>query len=503
MDNNMQSGQENILPDAAGLFFALRSMGYKNTAAMADLIDNSIDAQASSVWVSIENDLSKIFISDNGVGMSANTLRTAIRLGGKKAHDNSADLGKYGLGLITASISMGRVVRIITKNNGVYNTAVLDYDVIRETNLFKADFYESTETEKASFNFRTKNADSGTVLIIDKCDKLQYTKAKDLMNAVSESVGEVFRVYLSNGNTIEINGSNVPAYDPLLQSLRGIRRLVDKTIQVKSSTGTTGEMHVLAVMIPDQGTATNRKLHLNITGQGFYILRNEREIASALEFPDIFKKHNDFNLLRIELSFNPDLDDLMGINLKKHDIAPAQEVINALKAILDAPIKKVREEMKAKQRKKDAKNPFIQASNPVSDSEVKPTMTSSTDQLNILGSTMPTTDAKTTAALVTASAPTQAAVPQDREIVFSTYAGAEDDLLFKFSESSDTVTIRYNICNKYYAENILSGDNSVKAKEMLDATLGASIKAYLEVSYAPSSLATFVSAIASTLTSME
>lgn len=496
MDNNMKSGQENILPDAAGLFFALRSMGYKNTAAMADLIDNSIDAQATNVWVSIENDLSKIFIADNGTGMSAETLRTAIRLGGKKVHDNGSDLGKYGLGLITASISMGRVVRIITKYDGIYNTAVLDYDVIRETNLFKADFYDSTEAEVASFNFRTKNADSGTVLIIDKCDKLQYTKAKDLISAVDESVSEVFRVYLNEGNSIEINGSRVIAYDPLLLNLRGSRRLVDETINVKSSAGATGKIHVLAVMVPDQGAATNRKLHLNITGQGFYILRNNREIASALEFQDIFKKHNDFNLLRIELSFSPELDDLMGINLKKHDIAPAQEVINALKAVLDAPIKKAREEMKAKQRNKDAKNPFLQAPKPAP-------APASEQPSNVSNSMMQTTIEEKTAPSFVATAPlAMPAAPETYEVTFSTYAGAENDPLLKFTESNGVITIRYNICNEYYSAKILSGDSSIKAKETLDAVLKASILAYLKTAGA-ASLASFVDAIAATLTEAE
>ena len=168
MNNNSNMGgkEENILPEAKGLFQALRDMGYENTAAIADLIDNSIDANATNIRITIDEDMQKIFIADDGIGMSAEVLNTAIKLGGKKAHDNSSDLGKYGLGLITASLSMGRVLRVITKNDNKYNTAVLDYDAVCETNKFIADFHESTKNEIEAFDFRTQNASSGTIIII-------------------------------------------------------------------------------------------------------------------------------------------------------------------------------------------------------------------------------------------------------------------------------------------------------------------------------------------------
>lgn len=484
MNNNVRSGRENILPDAAGLFYALRSMGYENTAAVADLIDNSIDAEASNIWISIDNDLSKIFIADDGVGMSEETLRTAIRLGGKKAHDKGSDLGKYGLGLITASISMGRVVRIITKKDGLYNTATLDYDIIRETNLFNADFHKSTDAEIASFNYRTKDADSGTVLIIDKCDKLQYTRAKDLIDAVEESVSEVFRVYLSEGKHIYINESGVSAYDPLLLIVKGNRKLVDTDIDIKTNTGIEGKMHVLAVMIPDQGTKANRNLHLNIQGQGFYILRNNREIASGLEFPELFKKHNDFNLLRIELSFNPDLDDLMGINLKKHDIAPSQEVILALKKVLDTPIKKVREEMKTKQRKKEQNNPFI--------TPITPPNGGTTSPAPIVGG----------GSVDIPIIPSVEPVEEKYTITFSTHAGNENDPLFKLSVSGKKITIYYNICNNYYSEKILADDYGLKVKEALDNVIRASIEAYVDLSGTASSLPLFAEKLANSFNEM-
>ena len=347
MNNNSNLGvkEENILPEAKGLFQALSDMGYENTAAVADLVDNSIDAGATNIRITVSDDMNKIFIADDGTGMSADVLNTAIKLGGKKAHDNNSDLGKYGLGLITASLSLGRVLRVITKHDNKYNTAVLDYDVVCDMNKFIADFHMSTETEKSAFEFRTKNASSGTVIIIDKCDSIQYTKPKDLITALETNLGQVFRSFLRNGKHIYLNDAEVQITDPMLQDLAGVINIVDTNVEIRTTSGSEGIMHVLAVKIPDQKAKINKRLKLNIQGQGFYILRNNREIASALEFPEIFKKHNDFNLLRIEVSFNPELDSLMGINIKKHDVAPSKEVINALNEVLSEPIKKFRAEM--------------------------------------------------------------------------------------------------------------------------------------------------------------
>ncbi|MBQ6487029.1 ATP-binding protein [Candidatus Saccharibacteria bacterium] len=478
-----RGGQENILPDAAGLFYALRSMGYENTAAVADLIDNSIDAEANNIWISVDEDLNKIFIADDGVGMSEDTLHDAIRLGGKKAHDGASDLGKYGLGLITASISMGRVIRIITKKDGAYNTAVLDYDAIRQTNLFNADFHKSTDTEIASFNFRTNNSKSGTVLAIDKCDKLQYTRAKDLISAVDEYVGEAFRAFLKSGKKIFINGSEVHLYDPLLTGFG--TAIVDTDIDIKSKSGIEGKMHVLAVKIPDQGPKANKALRLNIKGQGFYILRNRREVAAALEFPEIFKKHNDFNLLRIELGFNSDLDDLMGVNLKKHDIAPSNEIIDALKVVLDEPVKKVREEMKEKQRRTQDDNPFILSQTPKKPGKTVLTPTKKEKEIEV-------------------------PVPNDEsakelkfEIVFSNYAGDEKGPLFKHTIQGEKITVLYNTCSEYYYEKMPADGSSTKTKEVLDDIIKASIMSYIRQSDALSSIGPFLEEVSNAFSKTE
>ena len=122
---------DNIMPDAAGTYFAIRNSGYENKNAIADLVDNSIDAGAKNIRITISDDftdeLPQIIIADDGCGMDMDTLRNALRLG-KTDHSSNSDLGKYGFGLKSASLSLGRKIKIVTKNKNKFSVAVFDYD---------------------------------------------------------------------------------------------------------------------------------------------------------------------------------------------------------------------------------------------------------------------------------------------------------------------------------------------------------------------------------------
>lgn len=460
-NESIWGGQENILPEAANLFAAMRSMGYEDIAAVADLIDNSIDAKANNIWISIDDNLDRIFIADDGIGMSLETLNTAVKLGGKKSHDEDGDLGKYGLGLITASLSMGRTIRIITKHEGEYYTAVLSYDKIQETNKFIADFNKSIGTEKISFDFRTHNADSGTVLIIDDCDHIQSKSAKAFASNLRKNISETFRAFISDGRRIFIDGKPVEKEDPLYLNYPDTKILVDEDIDIKMGNGTISKMHVRAAKIHDFGKIMNKKQHINIYRQGFYVLRNSREVAAALEYPEIFKKHNDFNLLRIELSFNSELDDMMGVNIRKHNIAPSQEIINSLKMVLDEPIKKLRAEMHAKQKgggvKINPPFPPIQPT-PAPEPPISPEP----------GKNPEPDDG--------GSAPEPVA-NDEYSFEIMTRAAKETDPLFEASKSGNKISIRYNVKNMFFLERIIEDASGPAIKETLDNAIKSSIKA--------------------------
>src|SRR4051794_23555160 len=111
-----------ITPSAAALIESLRGLGYSPETAIADLIDNSIAAEASTIELAIEwNDgHPEVALFDNGNGMKRAMLAEALRLGGTGPSTTRAasDLGRFGLGLKTASLSQCRQLTIISKTAG-------------------------------------------------------------------------------------------------------------------------------------------------------------------------------------------------------------------------------------------------------------------------------------------------------------------------------------------------------------------------------------------------
>ncbi|WP_225438360.1 ATP-binding protein [Candidatus Frankia nodulisporulans] len=133
----MRSGRTyEVTPSAARLTRSLRDVGYDFPSAIADLVDNSISADAGHIQVIIEFDGtdSRVLIADDGVGMSENALVEALRFGSRRSYQDS-DLGRYGLGLKTASLSQGRSVTVVTRRSASADRVFvreLDLDLVEE-----------------------------------------------------------------------------------------------------------------------------------------------------------------------------------------------------------------------------------------------------------------------------------------------------------------------------------------------------------------------------------
>ena len=105
-------------PNASKLMESLRYSGYDNNIAITDLVDNSLDANATKIEVSISLDSKKevfILISDDGIGMDEEILGQALRLGSITHRNVESDLGRFGMGMVTASISIAKRIEVYTK----------------------------------------------------------------------------------------------------------------------------------------------------------------------------------------------------------------------------------------------------------------------------------------------------------------------------------------------------------------------------------------------------
>ncbi len=320
-------------PNAGKLMQALRSTGYDNYSAIADIVDNAFDAEASNVWVDVvpgEDDYI-ISIADDGFGMDNDTLTEAIKLGSRTERDEASDLGKFGMGLITASISIGKRLEVITLQSGIYLTAVQDLDVIAKTNKFNKEQRNSTNEEIELFKKLTRNSHSGTLVLISKIDRIQNTNLNQYCNSLTNNLGQIFRIFISSGKSISIRGEKIRAIDPLMLDMDGTEEFSDETFEIKNGTQIES-IRIRIVMLPKLTMQESDKLGINQVNQGFYLMRNNREIAAG-EHLGVFTKHNNLNRFRAELYFSGSLDNAMNATFTKKGIKPQQNILDKIKVI--------------------------------------------------------------------------------------------------------------------------------------------------------------------------
>lgn len=330
-----------ITPNAAKTIESLRHLTYTNVSALADIVDNSLDADAQHVWLKLDtkNENPEITILDDGFGMDRETLREAIKLG-SDTEKSGNDLGRFGMGLVTASISIARRLEVVSKTRGGdLNKVVLDLDHIVEINDWRAEFVEPTNAEKILFG----DLESGTLVSLKNVDKLQYKTPGWLIGRVTDEFSEIFRKYIAASVAIIVNDAKLIPTDPLELSIGSTEVMFDDDIDFKDST-----VSVKLVLLENVGSDTAKERGYNIANQGVYVVRNNRQIAKAEEF-GLFKKHNDFNRMRIEISYDGVLDDWFGINFTKNELVPNQALTDKLEVSLRPLIQMARNRAKANQ----------------------------------------------------------------------------------------------------------------------------------------------------------
>jgi hypothetical protein len=357
MNNNLETIEKETIPsnlvdntpNPSRLIEALRHTGYDNMSAVADLIDNSFDAGASNVWLDIipSHEDFIITIADDGSGMNHQILDQAMRLGSQTERNTGSDLGKFGMGLVTASLSISRRLTVISKHDGDFLTAIQDLDAIRLTNNFSKELRKSTPDEAERFKKLTNNAVSGTLVMLTKCDRIQNTNINQFATKLTKEMGQVYRLFLDSGRSIYIRGTKVVASDPLMLNDSDTRLFSDEEFDIAIGQETE-KIRIRVAMLPPMDVQTAKIKEVNIANQGFYLIRNHREIVSGVTL-GIFTKHNDYNRVRIEVFFSGDLDDAMGLTFFKKDVKPNQSVLDKIAAVVYPQLQTIRTQIKRSQ----------------------------------------------------------------------------------------------------------------------------------------------------------
>ncbi|MBW3568660.1 ATP-binding protein [Candidatus Parcubacteria bacterium] len=290
---------------------SLKHVGYSNEAAIADLVDNSMDAGADRVHIQIGAD--KIAIVDNGSGMDRFTLEEAIKLG-SNTQRSSGDLGKFGMGLVTASLSLGRKLTVHTEDEGSLKayTVKQDLNLMIDKNKYYADLDESVKIGK-----------SGTSVVIQNLDNLKY-KHETLVNRVREELSRIFRHYIKAGKIISVNGEKLTALDPLMLDEEGAELYSDDTYDVNGKI-----IRIRVAFLPKFSKEEQKRRNVNSRTQGFYLVRNSREIVTASTL-GMFTRDWWNTRIRIEVMFSDDLDAEFGIDFTKSKLTLKNSVRNLI-----------------------------------------------------------------------------------------------------------------------------------------------------------------------------
>jgi len=344
-ENIIMNG-ENLVPNepnARILISALQYIGYDDISAIADIVDNSIDANATVIKIYIDKDeqqKTRITIVDNGQGMDRETLDEALKLGSDTAHDDIGDLGKYGMGLSTAGLALANRTIVLTKTEE--STEVLksetDVNIIKEKNAFVKTLQKASEIETAYFKNMVKN-DSGTIVILEECIGIKAGHASTLREKVVKNIAKVFRNFMTK-TAFYVNDVKLEPEDPLRLKVRNdelkgtLYSEDDYTVKWKDKDGEEkkGILHIKLVVLPDCEQNVAKKMGFNMQNQGFSILRNNREIASGyLPKWEGIARHPHLNRFRGEISFSSDMDYAMGVNFRKNGIDMIDSVDNSLR----------------------------------------------------------------------------------------------------------------------------------------------------------------------------
>lgn len=335
-------------PYAPTLMESTRAIGYSIEAAIADIIDNSIAANAARIDIDFfPIGQSYISILDDGHGMSEMELISAMQYGSRSPLDvrEESDLGRYGLGMKTASLSQCRVLTVISKQNGMVAGAQWNLNHIKQAESWSLIVLDESEVKKFPNWDKLNSYLNGTLVVWQDLDKFGIGESDIAaaftrkMNLIRDHLSLVFHRYLSGEpglkkTDIRMNDLSIVPQDPFL--IRKSTQLMDEeTIVVRGE-----KVKVKPYILPHTSKLTKKELAA-LGGkeglrkqQGFYVYRNKRLLIWGTWFR-LMRQGDLSKLARVQVDIPNSLDDLWTLDIKKSTATPPEEVRKNLSVVIE------------------------------------------------------------------------------------------------------------------------------------------------------------------------
>ena len=347
-EREIQMRTKSLPPYAPTLIESTRAIGYSLEAAVADIIDNSIAANAVNVDIYFfPVDGAYIAILDNGSGMNEKEINIAMQYGSKNPTEerDKKDLGRFGLGLKTASLSQCRCLTVISKQGERLEGRQWDIDHVIEVGDWSLIILDEEEINEFPQVEELKKYESGTLVIWQKLDRL---KAGEInfelslgrkIDRVRNHLSLVYHRYLMGESGIRklklfINGEKVKAIDPFLTN-KSVQAMDDETLIIQGH-----KILVRPYILPHISKLTSDEIKM-LGGkdglrkqQGFYVYRNKRLLVWGTWFR-MMRQGDLSKLARIRVDIPNTLDDLWTLDIKKSSALPPAEVRKNLEIIIN------------------------------------------------------------------------------------------------------------------------------------------------------------------------
>lgn len=329
-------------PEARSMIETFRAIGYSVETAVADIIDNAISAGATRIWIDFKWKGAETLLSikDDGHGMDEDELITAMRPGSRSPLEERGryDLGRFGLGLKTASFSQCRKLTVVSKKaENPIGAFTWDLDFVNVTG--KWDLIRSNQPEVHGM---LEDLVSGTVVVWENLDRLvreareedkeALNKFLETVESVKKHLAMVFHRFLEQGRVaLFFQQRKVEAWDPYLKGEDGLQPLPEEQLQ-------SGQVRVKGYVLPHKSkiSETTFRYAEGPKGwneqQGFYIYRNQRLLVAG-DWLGMFRKEEHFKLARIQVDLPNTLDAEWQIDIKKSVARLPPHLKSQLKAI--------------------------------------------------------------------------------------------------------------------------------------------------------------------------
>ena len=336
---------------------SLRSMGYSFESAVADVVDNSISAHAHRIQILFPRTPMEelaLGILDDGDGMTADELFEAMRYGCLSADEDRTedDLGRFGLGMKSASLSQCRVLTVVSYEGKKVNGFTWDYNHILETQDWMIKELDMSEIDALPYIDKLKEQKRGTLVIWQDFDVISkssggqvYSTLVEYRSSLENALSLIYHRFLSEVGSsrihIFINELEINPQDPFLENHPKTTRKKEIDLDIKDSNGIERMIQIRPYILPFATDLKEKDKRLiggieNLRAkQGFYIYRNKRLIIWGTWFG--MKRRAELTKnARIRVDIPNTLDDIWSIDIKKQQASIPKQILHRLKKSVEA-----------------------------------------------------------------------------------------------------------------------------------------------------------------------